>query len=120
MFAYAERLQPEKNYQIPWCQKVNGQWEVPLDDMTRIDCLFDDPYSNGKIAAEFDFTDKWAEAVGQSLFYAAKTNNRPGVILIVEKITKPTLLHVTRLLKIAPDNMSIWLMFSDMTSIQVK
>jgi hypothetical protein len=32
-----------------------------------------------------DFAAKWAEAVGQSLHYAANTGRRTGIVLIVEK-----------------------------------
>ena len=35
-------------------------------------------------AVEFDFAEKWAEAVGQALYYALKTGKKPAVVLIME------------------------------------
>jgi hypothetical protein len=48
-----------------------------LPDKTRVDCLTDG------YAIEVDWAKKWAEGVGQSLFYADMTNRKPGVALIV-------------------------------------
>ncbi len=50
---YAKRLHHEK-----WCKEMGGQTEVVLDDGTRCDCVTDE------YAIEFDFADKWAEAIG--------------------------------------------------------
>jgi hypothetical protein len=33
-------------------------------------------------AVEFDFAPKWAEAVGQALYYGAVTGKKPAVVLI--------------------------------------
>jgi len=35
-------------------------------------------------AIEFDFGKKWAEAIGQSLYYSFQTGKRAGVVLILE------------------------------------
>lgn len=69
----------EKEYQKFWCAQHNGEIEYVLDDKTRVDCLTDD------YAIEFDFAYKWAEAVGQALYYAAKTSKKPGIVIIIEK-----------------------------------
>ena len=69
----------EKDYQEVWCKKAGGITEYVLDDGTRVDCLTDE------YAIEFDFAPKWAEAVGQSLYYALKTGKKPGIVLILEK-----------------------------------
>jgi hypothetical protein len=53
--------------------------EYVLDDKTRVDCLTD------TLAVEVDFAQKWAEAVGQSLYYAYKTGKKPGIVLILER-----------------------------------
>jgi len=68
--------QPERYYQLLWCQQQNGVMEHRLDDGTRIDCLTDTH------AIEFDFARKWAESIGQSLYYAGKTGKQAGVVLI--------------------------------------
>lgn len=75
---YAGHAHIEKVYQDKWCSEHGGVTEYRLDDLARVDCLTDE-YS-----VEFDFGKKWAESVGQSLFYAEKTGKRPGVVLILE------------------------------------
>ncbi len=35
-------------------------------------------------AIEFDFAKKWAESIGQALYYAMETDKKPGVVLILE------------------------------------
>ena len=69
---------PEKYYQDRWCKKHHGITEHVLEDRTRVDCLTD------KHAIEFDFAPKWAESIGQALYYAEMTGKRPGVVLIME------------------------------------
>ncbi len=76
---FAANMHKEKEYQKLWCEQHNGEIEYVLDDKTRIDCLTED------YAIEFDFAYKWAEAVGQALYYALKTNKKPGIVLIIEK-----------------------------------
>lgn len=76
--ALAEREHPKSWYQERWCEPYGGQMEVVLPDRTRCDCLFETH------AVEFDFADKWAEAIGQSLYYAFQTEKRAGIILIME------------------------------------
>jgi hypothetical protein len=77
--AQAKRLHPEKWYQAQWCQDNNGQVEVVLPDRTRCDCL------TSTHAIEFDFGSKWAESIGQALYYSIQTGKRAGVVLILEK-----------------------------------
>ena len=55
-----------------------GQVEVVLPDGTRCDCLTDTH------AIEFDFGSKWAEAIGQSAYYALQTGRKAGVVLVLE------------------------------------
>jgi len=75
--ASAKNLHYEKWYQERWCAG-KGQTEVVLIDKTRCDCLTDTH------AVEFDFGKKWAEAIGQSLYYSLQTGKRAGVALILE------------------------------------
>ena len=76
------RANPEKFYRNKYCL---GQIEVTLDDnikhkrAVRCDCLTDSH------AIEFDFGDKWAQAVGQSLYYSYLTRKKAGVYLIIER-----------------------------------
>lgn len=69
---------PEKWYQEQWCEQNRGKQEVILPDRTRADCI------TGKYAVEVEFANKWAESVGQSLFYSLQTNKRAGIVLIIE------------------------------------
>lgn len=66
----------EKMYQREWCNAVGGQMEVVLEDGARVDCLTRD------YAVEFDYAHKWAESIGQALYYGIMTKRRPGVVLI--------------------------------------
>lgn len=66
---------PERYYQEKTC---NGIKEYRLDDGCRVDCLTDE------YAIEYDFANKWAEAVGQALYYAEKTGKKPAIVLILK------------------------------------
>lgn len=76
---FAGYQHPEKFYQANWCADHNGQVEYVLPDRTRVDCLTDTH------AIEFDFGSKWAEAIGQSLYYSLQTGKRAGIVLIIEQ-----------------------------------
>lgn len=69
----------EADYQMPWCAAAGGVAEYVLPDRTRVDCLTESH------AVEHDFARKWAEAIGQALYYAARTGKRAGVVLIIEQ-----------------------------------
>lgn len=77
--ALGAHLYLEREYQDQWCSQYGGIQEYVLDDNSRVDCLTDE------YAVEFDFAPKWAEAIGQSLYYAEKTGRKPGIVLILEK-----------------------------------
>lgn len=77
--AFAAHEHKEKEYQEVWCAKENGTIEYVLDDKTRVDCL------TSEYAVEVDFAPKWAESIGQSLYYALKTGKKPGIVLIFEE-----------------------------------
>lgn len=69
-------LKKEKEFQEATCI---GDIEVQMVDRTRVDCLTETH------AIEYDFANKWAEAVGQSLYYAFQTNKKAGIVLIYKK-----------------------------------
>jgi len=77
--ASAKGLHPEKWYQERWCRANGGSLEVALPGKTRCDCVTE------KHAIEFDFGPKWAESIGQALYYSIQTGKRAGVVLILEK-----------------------------------
>ncbi len=68
----------EKYYQTKMCQELGGKIEYVLPDKTRVDCL------TNEYAIEVDFAKKWAEAIGQSLYYAQITGKKPAIGFIVE------------------------------------
>lgn len=76
---YARHMFKEEVYQAYWCGKHNGIMEYKLNDKTRVDCLTE------QYAAEVDFAPKWAECIGQSLYYGQKTKRYPVCVLILEK-----------------------------------
>jgi len=76
----AKREHPEKWYQEQWCREQGGQIEVVLPDRTRCDCVTDTH------AIEFDFGNKWTEAVGQSLYYSLQPGKKAGIVLILENV----------------------------------
>lgn len=77
--AKAQYSHCEASYQYAWCTLNNGIMEYRNDDKTRIDCL------TKTHAVEFDFAKKWAESVGQALYYSAVTGKRAKVVLIINQ-----------------------------------
>jgi len=73
----AKHLHHERYYQTLFCHYLNGQMEIVLTDRSRIDCLTD------KYAIEVDFAKKWAESIGQALYYAYMTKKKPAIGLII-------------------------------------
>ncbi len=71
----------EAYYVSQWCRDDFGKTEFLLWDNTRVDCLTKD------YAIEFDFAKKWAESVGQSLYYAKMTGKKPAVALILTDLS---------------------------------
>lgn len=75
-----QSMKPEMKegyYVEQWCSPSFGRREFVLADKTRVDCLSAD------YAIEFDFAKKWAESIGQSLYYAKMTGKTPAVALIL-------------------------------------
>lgn len=70
----------ESYYVSQWCRDDFGKREFVLWDNTRVDCLTKD------YAIEFDFAKKWAESIGQSLYYSKMTGKKPAVALILTDI----------------------------------
>ena len=76
--ALAGHAQPERYWQERVCSTMSGEAEHRLFDATRVDCLTADH------AIEFDFAVKWAESLGQALYYASRTGKRAGIAIIKE------------------------------------
>lgn len=71
-----------------------------LPNGTEVDCISDTH------AIEVDFTNKWAEAIGQSLQYASALRRLPGIILICRSESDPSLCLKHRYL--IEQTMSYW------------
>ena len=65
----------EADYVNMYCK---GKIEYRLSDGTRIDCL------TNEYAIEYDWAKKWAESIGQSLYYAKVTGKKPAVAIIMK------------------------------------
>ena len=74
----AKHMFREEVYQAYWCGQNEGIIEYKLNDKTRVDCLTE------QYAVEVDFAPKWAECVGQALYYGQKTKRCPACVLILE------------------------------------
>jgi len=77
----AYSLENEDYYNRQFCTQESGQAEYSLPDRSRVDCLTDTH------AFEADWADglKVYESIGQSLYYAAETGKKPGILLLVRK-----------------------------------
>ena len=72
----------ERHYQELLCNKLDGKMEYVLKDRTRVDCLTDE------YAIEVDFAKKWAQSIGQSLFYGYMTGKKPAIAIIMDNKDK--------------------------------
>ena len=84
----------ERDYQKIFCKNLNGKIEYRLIDKTRIDCLTSD------YAIEIDYGKKWAESIGQSLYYRYMSNKKPGIGIIVDINSRKDRRYLKRLYKV--------------------
>lgn len=76
--------------------------EYRLDDGARVD-IFTEDY-----AIEVDWAPKWAESIGQSLYYGKTTNKRSVALIIVEEPVKD-MIYLRRLKAAVADlEVEIW------------
>lgn len=95
--------QKEVYYQDLFSKKIKGQKEVVLNDLARVDIVTD------TFAIEVDFAPKWAESIGQSLYYGLMLNKKPGILLVVEG--KKEERYVNRVTEIARVyGITVWIM----------
>ena len=79
-----QTMMPDQNeayYVSQWCTADFVWKEAVFWDMTRVDCLAKD------YAIEFDFAKKWAESIGQALYYSKMTGKKPAVAIILTSLT---------------------------------
>jgi len=79
VFAERAHRHTEPWYSRRWCAVQGGLAEYTLPDGTRADCV------TPSLVVEVEWAHKWAEAVGQALYYATYFPSRlPAVVLLVE------------------------------------
>ena len=103
-----KHVNKESYYQAAFAEYMSGETEVVLEDKTRVDVVTD------VYAIEVDFSTKWAESIGQALFYSLYTHKRAGVLLIMENKEKD-LKYLKRLMKVAClYNIKVWTVGTDL------
>ena len=79
----------ERYYQETWA-KANfpgSEVEYILPERSRVDILTEE------YAIEVDFAGKYAEAIGQSIYYGIMTGRKPGILLVLNKPGDVKFLH---------------------------
>ena len=82
----------EGDYVNMYCK---GIIEYQLPDRTRVDCLTDE------YAIEYDWAKKWAESIGQSMYYSKMTGKKPAVAIIIKNPYERV--YIKRIEKANPD-----------------
>ena len=77
----------ESEYRDTFCDRMGGVREYRLQDRARIDCL------SSTYAIEIEFARKWAEGIGQSLYYAHMSGKKPAIALIMAPGKEETYLN---------------------------
>ncbi len=90
----AKHLHKEAEYQHIWCRAHSGIEEFKNYDYTSVDCL------TRTHAVEFDFAKKWAESIGQALYYELLTGKKAKIVLILEN-PKKEMIYYERIKKLS-------------------
>lgn len=88
------RKAKEADYNRAYCTQLKGAMEAAYkqrNSKVRVDCL------TSSHAIEVDWSDKWAESIGQSLNYAILTRRNAGVILICRRTEQTCANHIQRM-----------------------
>lgn len=67
----------EHYYQMLFATAMHGRTEYSLPDHSRVDILTD------SFSIEVEFSEKWANAIGQALYYSILTKKKPGILVIM-------------------------------------
>lgn len=112
----AHAANTESEYRDLLCGGKGWQMEVRLSNGTRADCVTD------RLAIEIDFANHWAEAIGQSLNYAAVTGKQPAVILICRRGTEAKCLNWSLLLAETAEHwklpITVWQCGAEVTKLE--
>jgi len=77
--SFTEAEHAKKIVEDPKGSAFHGVLEFRLWDKTRVDIL------TLEYAYEVDWAPKWAEGIGQALYYGIVTGKKPGLILLTKK-----------------------------------
>lgn len=80
--AEAAEKRNEAYYAERWCAEAGGREEVTLPSGARADCITEE------FAVEVDWSNKWAEGLGQAMHYASETGKRAAVVLLIHEKSK--------------------------------
>jgi hypothetical protein len=97
----------ESKWQRLYCDGMELEKHLPSGGY--VDCL------SPEYAIEFDWSEHWAEAVGQSLYYAGATGRKPGIILLcresegpVEGLCRSYVYRLEYALKFVKPHVDVW------------
>lgn len=79
-----------------------GEKHVRLSNRTQVDCLTETH------AIEYDKASNWYEALGQSFYYSAMTNKKPGIVLTGVREDKRYLNRLHKTLKHHNLKVDVW------------
>jgi hypothetical protein len=98
----------ERTWQNRYCEGMELEKHLPSGGY--VDCL------SPEYAIEVDWAEHWAEAVGQSLYYAGATGRKPGIILLckesegpVEGLCRSYVYRLEYALKFVKPHVSVWM-----------
>ena len=87
--------------------KSHLYFEKDYQKVWRVDCV------TNTHAIEFDFAPKWAESIGQALYYGEVLKKKPGIVLIVENPEKSEK-YINRVKTIAvKSGITLWIMYPE-------
>ena len=97
----------ERTWQNRYCEGMELEKHLPSGGY--VDCL------SPEYAIEVEWSEHWAEAVGQSLYYASATGRKPGIILLcresegpVEALCRSYVYRLEYALKFVEPHVRVW------------
>lgn len=99
----AEGKKNEAFYRDAWAKANGGTTEVQMGDKTRCDIV------TKTHAIEVEWANKWAEGIGQALWYSFQTNKKAGIVIIMSsEKDKKHLMRLRSLIAGKNLNIDVW------------
>jgi hypothetical protein len=70
---------PSDYYRQKWCTEHRGATDVRMADGSSADCI------TSTHVVQFQFAQKWAEAIGTALYYSSQTGKKAGIVIIIKE-----------------------------------